>query len=114
MRAPESDGQLLSKTEMFDVIERCIKLSKADEIEINLNSSVTGNTRFAANQLSTSGAGNDVTLVVYSAYGPKHAVVTTNDLSQESLQRQIIRREDRKSTRLNSSHSAKSRMPSSA
>src|SRR5512147_900200 len=89
MRAPESDGQLLSRTEMFDVIDRCVKLSKADEIEINLNSSVQGNTRFAANQLSTSGAANDVQLVVYSAYGPKHAIVTTNDLSDESLRRAV-------------------------
>jgi predicted Zn-dependent protease len=92
-QARETDGKLLSRQEMFDVIARGVKLSKADEIEINLNSFVRGNTRFAANQLSTSGAASDVQLVVYSAYGPKHAVVTTNDLSDESLQRAVTQSE---------------------
>ena len=68
-----SDGELLSRQAIFDVIDKCVKLSKADEVEINLNSTVTGNTRFAANQLSTSGANNDVQLAVYSAYGARKA-----------------------------------------
>ena len=89
----DSDGQLLARQEMFDVIDKCVKMSKADEIEINLNSSVQGNTRFAANQLSTSGAASDVQLVVYSAFGAKHAVVTTNDLSEESLRRAVTESE---------------------
>jgi len=92
-QARETDGKLLTRQELFDVIERGLKLSKADEIEINLNSFVRGNTRFAANQLSTSGATSDVQLVVYSAFGPKHAVVTTNDLSDESLQRAVTQSE---------------------
>jgi predicted Zn-dependent protease len=89
----DADGQLLSRQEMFDVIDKCVKMSKADEIEINLNSTVQGNTRFAANQLSTSGAASDVQLVVYSAFGAKHAVVTTNDLSDESLRRSVTQSE---------------------
>ena len=89
----ESDGELLSRQAIFDVIDKCVKQSKADEIEINLNSTVTGNTRFAANQLSTSGANNDVQLAVYSAYGARHAVVTTNDLSDESLRRAVSQSE---------------------
>jgi predicted Zn-dependent protease len=92
-QARETDGTLLTRQELFDVIERGLKLSKADEIEINLNSFVRGNTRFAANQLSTSGATSDVQLVVYSAFGSKHAVVTTNDLSDESLQRAVTQSE---------------------
>ncbi len=91
--ARDSDGQLLSRQEMFDVVARTVKLSKAGEIEVNLTSTVQGNTRFAANQLSTSGAGSDVQLVVYSAFGPKHAIVTTNDLSSESLQRAVSQSE---------------------
>jgi predicted Zn-dependent protease len=92
-QARETDGKLLTRQELFDVIERGLKMSKADEIEINLNSTVRGNTRFAANQLSTSGAASDVQLVVYSAFGPKHAVVTTNDLSDESLRRAVTQSE---------------------
>ncbi|MBI3792257.1 MAG: TldD/PmbA family protein [Gemmatimonadetes bacterium] len=84
-----ADGQPMTEQEHLDVIDKCVKRSKADEIEINLTSTVTGNTRFAANQLSTSGMTNDVQLAVYSAYGPKHAVVTTNDLSDASLERAV-------------------------
>ena len=84
-----ADAQPMSQQEHFDIIEKCVKRSKADEVEINLTSTVTGNTRFAANQLSTSGGVNDVTLACYSAYGPKHAVVTTNDLSDASLERAV-------------------------
>lgn len=80
---------LLSRAEMFDAIERCVKRSKADEIEVNVTTSLRGNIRFAANQLSTAGNTVDVQLVVYSAYGPKHAVVTTNDLSDESIERVV-------------------------
>ena len=89
----DTDGQLLSSVEMLEVVQKTIKLSKADEIEVNLTSTVTGNTRFAANQLSTSGAQNDVQLVVYSAFGPKHAIVTTNDLSDGSLRRAVSQSE---------------------
>jgi predicted Zn-dependent protease len=87
--SPAADGQPMSEQEHLDVIDKAVKRSKADEIEINLVSTVTGNTRFAANQLSTSGIVNDVTLVVYSAYGPKHATVTTNDLSDASIERAV-------------------------
>ena len=87
--SPVAEGQPMSEQEHLDIIDKAVKRSKADEIEINLTSTVTGNTRFAANQLSTSGIVNDVTLAVYSAYGPKHAIVTTNDLSDASIERAV-------------------------
>ncbi len=66
-----------------------MKLSKADEIQINLNSSYTGNTRFAANQMSTAGGVTDAQIAVQSSFGPKHAVVTSNDLSEEGVRRAV-------------------------
>jgi predicted Zn-dependent protease len=84
-----AEGQPLTEQEHLDIIDQCVKRSKAGEIEVNITSTVTGNTRFAANQLSTSGHVNDVQVAVYSAFGPKHAVVTTNDLSPESLERAV-------------------------
>jgi predicted Zn-dependent protease len=84
---------VLSREEMSAIAEKIIGLSKAERIEVNLNSSRTGNTRFAANQLSTSGVVEDSGCVVQSWYGPKHAVVTTNDLSEESLRRAVTQSE---------------------
>jgi predicted Zn-dependent protease len=64
-----------------------VKLSKADGIEVQLGANYNGNVRFAANQVSTSGATTDAGLAIQSSFGQKHAVVTTNDLSDEAIRR---------------------------
>jgi predicted Zn-dependent protease len=66
-----------------------VKLSRADEIEVNFTSTHRGNTRFAANQMATSGGVSDTTVIIQSNYGAKHAVVTTNDLADESIERAV-------------------------
>ena len=86
-------GGPLSREEAQDLIARTIKLSTADAIEVQLGSNATGNTRFAANQMSTSGSVVDVQLAVQSSYGAKHAVVVTNDLSDESIRRVVTQSE---------------------
>jgi predicted Zn-dependent protease len=83
------DAALLSKDQAEALVARAVKLSKADEIEVNFTSSRTGNTRFAANQMSTSGEVANTTVVIQSNFGAKHAVVTTNDLSDESIERVV-------------------------
>ena len=88
IRAPGEQGPL-SREESQRIIGRVTELSKADSVQIQLGSSHSSNTRFAANQMSTSGSIFDVTLAVQSSFGKKHAVVVTNDLSDESL-RQVV------------------------
>jgi predicted Zn-dependent protease len=80
---------VLSRAEAEGLVERVVRLSKADEIEVNFTSSRGGNTRFAANQMSTAGVVADTSVVVQSSFGRKSAVVTTNDLSSESLERVV-------------------------
>jgi predicted Zn-dependent protease len=80
---------VLSRADAQAIVERTIKMSKADEIEVNFASNQTGNTRFAANQMSTSGSVTNTVLIVYSAFGPKHAVVTTNELSDDAIKRAV-------------------------
>ena len=80
---------LLSRAEAEALVERAVKLSKADELEINFTSTRGGNTRFAANQMSTSGVVADTSIVVQSSFGRKSAVVQTSDLSPESLERAV-------------------------
>jgi predicted Zn-dependent protease len=80
---------VLSRAEAEGLVERVVRLSKADEIEVNFTSARGGNTRFAANQMSTAGVVADTSVVVQSSFGPKSAVVTTNDLSPESLERAV-------------------------
>jgi predicted Zn-dependent protease len=78
---------LLSRDQAQAIVEKALKLSKADSVEVNVNSNYAGNVRFAANTMSTSGGIADAGLAVQSSFGPKHAVVTSNDLSDESIRR---------------------------
>ncbi len=83
----------ISRQEMESLAEKVIGFSNAERIAVNLGSNRTGNTRFAANQLTTSGSVENANVVVQSWYGPRHAVVTTNNLSDESLKAAVERSE---------------------
>lgn len=80
-------GALLSREEAQGIIERAVRMSKADSINVSIGTNYTSNVRFADNQMSTAGSVVDAGVAIQSAFGPKHAVVTTNDLSDEALRR---------------------------
>ncbi len=80
-------GAVLSRAEAQAIVEKVVKMSKADSINVTLNTNYNTNVRFADNQMSTAGSLVDAGVAVQSSFGPKHAVVTTNDLSDESLRR---------------------------
>jgi len=80
---------ILTRDEAQAIVEKAIKLSKADAIDVQVNTYMQGNIRFADNQVSTSGSTTDAQLGIQSAFGAKHAVVTTNDLSDESIKRAV-------------------------
>lgn len=84
---------ILTREESQALLQRILGFSKAERIQVSLNSSHQANTRFAANQLSTAGSVADVSVVVQSWYGPKHAVTTTNNLSDESLRKVVAQAE---------------------
>ena len=73
-----SPGDMMSRSAAQAFLARIVKLSKADTIGAQLNGGYTGNIRFAANRLTTSGGVSNSQLVVQSGYGPKHAIVTTS------------------------------------
>src|ERR1019366_9748680 len=70
-----------------------VKFSKADGISVNANSGYQTDVRFAANQMSTSGAVITGGIGVQSTIGKKHAVTTTNDLSDDSLRSAVEKSE---------------------
>jgi predicted Zn-dependent protease len=80
---------VLSRTDAQSLIERAIGFSRAESVRVTVDSSYQGNARFAANQMTTSGGVVNANVVVESAFGPKHAAVTTNDLSDEALRRTV-------------------------
>lgn len=76
---------IMTREQAEEIVGKVVKLSKADDINVNLFSGYQTDVRFAANQMSTSGAVMVGGIGVQSTIGKKHAVATTNDLSDESL-----------------------------
>lgn len=84
---------VLSRQQMQALAEKILGYSRAERVQVNLNSNEQGNTRFAANQMSTSGSVTDTSVGVQSWYGARHAVVTTNNLADDALAAAVRRSE---------------------
>lgn len=84
-----SNDSFYSREEAQAICQRALSFSTADHARVNLSSSMDGNTRFAVNQMSTSGDINDATLTVSSAFGQQVASATTNRFDDESLRRVV-------------------------
>ena len=76
---------IMSRERAEEIIHKIVGFSKADDVGVNLGSGYQTDVRFAANQMSTSGAVMTAGLGIQSTIGKKHAVATTNDFSDESL-----------------------------
>ena len=87
------DGAVLTRDEAKSLIDRIIKMSKAESIQVNIGGGYSANVRFADNQMSTAGGVTNFTVVIQSAFGKKHAVVTVNDISDEALRRAVAQSE---------------------
>ena len=82
-------GSVLSREEAQSLVERVVKMSKADEIQVNVGGGYAANVRFADNQMSTAGGITDFQVSVQSSFGKRHAVVQTNDTSEAALRRTV-------------------------
>jgi predicted Zn-dependent protease len=98
LREAERHGVLdepvvLSRAECEDIVQRALKLSKADACRVNVGSSYQTNLRFADNQMSTSGISDDANITISSVFGKKRASVSTNDVSPAGLARAVAQSE---------------------
>src|SRR3954467_8323818 len=84
-----ADSRVLTREQAQALIERTVRLSKADGIQVNMAGGYNANIRFADNRISTAGGVSTAQLNVQSAFGPKHAVVTTNDFTDAGLARAV-------------------------
>ena len=87
------DGAVLSRDEAKSLIERIVKMSKAESIQVNIGGGYSANVRFADNQMSTAGAVTDFNVAVQSWFGKKHAVVSTNEISDAALRSAVDKSE---------------------
>ena len=84
-----ADSRVMTREQAQALVDRAIKLSKAEEIQVNVGGGYTANIRFADNRISTAGGVSTATLNIQSSFGPKHAVVSTNDFSDAGLERAV-------------------------
>jgi len=85
-----ANPEFLSEAGARELTGRVLAYSRADQCRVNLSSAMDGNTRFAQNQMSTSGDIRNTTLTVTSAFGRRLASSTTNRFDDESLE-QVVR-----------------------
>ncbi|MFM6987423.1 MAG: TldD/PmbA family protein [Arenimonas sp.] len=76
------------------ILDKVIALSKADECTATLSGGVSGNIRFALNNVSTSGIVSNAELGVQVAFGKRVGVATINEFDDESLARVVRRAEE--------------------
>ena len=84
---------VLSREQAQAIVDRALKLSKADAVRVSVNSSRETNLRFADNQMSTSGVTTNSTIRIQSVFGKRKASVVTNDRSDEGLRRAVAQSE---------------------
>jgi predicted Zn-dependent protease len=84
-----AEADFLTREQAKAVCDRALSFAKADETRINITSGWTGNTRFAGNEITTSGGTTNTDVTVTSTIGKRRASATTNVLDDESLKRTV-------------------------
>lgn len=84
----------LTRDEARDIIERTLKLSKADETSVSVDANREANLRYAHNEVSTSGDTSNVVVTVRAAFGKRSGGASTNQVDTESLRRVMSRAEE--------------------
>jgi predicted Zn-dependent protease len=84
-RAQQEATRTISRADAEALAKRVLALSTATEARVSINSGARGNTRFAENQISTSGDNSNTSVVVRSVVGAKVGQASTNKLDDAGL-----------------------------
>lgn len=82
-------AEWLSRDEAQRLTGRVLALSTAEGCQVSVGSGVDGNTRFAANEISTSGDTTNAAVTVTSRFGKRAASSTTNLFDDAGLRRAV-------------------------
>lgn len=86
-------ARFLSREQSEAIARQVLSFATADETRVSISSGMTGNTRFAVNQISTAGDSYDNVVVVSSSFGRRSASAVTNKLDAASLKAVVERAE---------------------
>ena len=76
---------ILTRAEAQEIAQRALRNSPADETRVSINSAARADTRFALNQVTTSGENQDTQVTITAYSGNRAASVSTNRLDEASL-----------------------------
>lgn len=79
----------IDEAQARELCARVLSMSAADEARVNLSSLLESNTRFAINQVTTSGAAENATLAITSVFGRRIGSASTNRFDEDSLRRAV-------------------------
>jgi len=78
---------ILTEEQARAILDKVVKLSKADQCTAQLTGNTNGNIRFALNDISTSGIVDDTELAVEVAFGNRSGIATINEFDDAALAR---------------------------
>jgi len=85
---------ILNKEEAQKLLKKALSYSRADECEVTLRGSESGNIRYARNSVSTAGEIGQMSLIVASSYGKKTGTATIDEFDDASLEKVVRRSEE--------------------
>ena len=85
---------ILSKEEAQKLLKKALSYSKADECEVSLNGTESGNIRYARNAVSTAGEISRLSLTVSSSFGKKTGTASIDEFDDASLEKVVKRSEE--------------------
>jgi len=85
---------MFTEAEAKAILEKVVKLSKADECTASLDGTLAGNIRYALNSVSTSGSVSNCDLGVQVAFGKRVGTATINEFDDVSLEKVVRRAEE--------------------
>ncbi|HXB35830.1 MAG TPA: TldD/PmbA family protein [Puia sp.] len=85
---------IYTKEEAQKLLQKVLSYSKAEECEVSLSGSDSGNIRYARNSVSTSGEINRLSLSVSSSFGKKTGNASIDEFDDVSLQKVVQRSEE--------------------
>lgn len=80
---------LMTRDAMQQLSKRIMAMNTADEMRVNITSSASGNTRFAAGDITTSGDVEDTEISITSTIDGRRASSSTNLMDDASLKRAV-------------------------
>ena len=80
---------ILSRDEASALTTRILSFATADQTRVTVGSGWSGNTRFAASEITTAGGITDTDVTISSTIGRKRASASTNVLDDASLKRTV-------------------------